>query len=69
MRQSRAPLRGQAVFFAAQFSAGYITSMPGFDLRQAQLSASILNVRIQITRLLQLDMGAFDDIAPASGLP
>jgi hypothetical protein len=33
------------------------------------LSASILNIRIQITGLLQLDMGAFDDIAPASGLP
>jgi DNA-binding transcriptional LysR family regulator len=36
MRQSRAPLRGQGVFFAAQFSAGYITNMPAFDLRQAQ---------------------------------
>jgi len=36
MRQSRAPLRGRGVFFAAQFSAGYITNMPGFDLRQAQ---------------------------------
>jgi DNA-binding NarL/FixJ family response regulator len=37
MHQSRAPLRGQGVFFAAQFSAGYITNMPAFDLRQAQI--------------------------------
>jgi hypothetical protein len=36
MRRFRAPLRGQGVFFAAQFSAGYITNMPAFDLRQAQ---------------------------------
>src|SRR5476651_1486578 len=34
--RSRTPLRGQGVFFAAQFSAGYITNMPAFDLRQAQ---------------------------------
>ena len=36
MHRSRAPLRGQGIFFAAQFSAGYITNMPAFDLRQAQ---------------------------------
>jgi hypothetical protein len=48
MRQSRAPLRGQAVFFAAQFSAGYITSMPGFDLRQAQVWQPFSPVRPRI---------------------
>src|SRR5271155_2878377 len=36
MRRFRAPLSGLDKFFAAQFSAGYITSMSGFDLRQAQ---------------------------------
>ena len=36
MHRSRAPLRGQGVFSAAQFSAGYITNMPAFDLRQTQ---------------------------------
>src|ERR1700726_3207056 len=36
MHRSRAPLRGQGVFFVAQFSADYITNMPAFDLRQAQ---------------------------------
>jgi hypothetical protein len=40
MHRSRAPLRGQGVFSAAQFSAGYITNMPAFDLRQAQLAES-----------------------------
>jgi hypothetical protein len=44
MRQSRALLRGQAVFFATQFSAGYITSMLGFDLRQAQDMVSYLDL-------------------------
>jgi len=41
MRRSRGPLRGQGVFFAAQFSAGYIPNMSGFDLRQAQPSPHI----------------------------
>jgi hypothetical protein len=41
MRQSRAPLRGQGVFFAAQFSVGYITNMSGFDLRQAQAACCL----------------------------
>ena len=39
MHRSRAPLRGQGVFSAAQFSAGYITNISGFDLRQAQVVA------------------------------
>jgi len=38
MRPYREPLKGQGVFFAAQFSAGYITNMPAFDLRQAHRS-------------------------------
>jgi hypothetical protein len=37
MRRFRAPSSGLDKFFAAQFSAGYITSMSGFDLRQAQV--------------------------------
>jgi hypothetical protein len=37
MRPYRVPLRGQGVFFAAQSSADCITSMAGFDLRQAHL--------------------------------
>ena len=45
MRQSRAPSSGLDKFFAAQFSAGYITSMSGFDLRQAQHTANILALR------------------------
>src|ERR1700730_159064 len=36
MRPYRVLLRGQGVFFAAQSSADCITSMAGFDLRQAQ---------------------------------
>ena len=36
MRRFRAPSSGLDKFFAAQFSAGYITNMSGFDLRQAQ---------------------------------
>src|SRR6202140_2481150 len=35
MRRSRAPSSGLDKFFAAQFSAGYITNMFEFDLRQA----------------------------------
>jgi hypothetical protein len=35
MRPYRVLLRGQGVFFAAQSSADCITSMAGFDLRQA----------------------------------
>src|ERR1700686_3402979 len=35
MRRFRAPSSGLDKFFAAQFSAGYITNMSGFDLRQA----------------------------------
>src|SRR6202035_451061 len=35
MRPCRVLLRGQGVFFAAQSSADCITSMAGFDLRQA----------------------------------
>jgi hypothetical protein len=38
MRRFRAPSSGLDKFFAAQFLAGYITSMSGFDLRQAQRS-------------------------------
>jgi len=41
MRQSRAPLSGLDKFFAAQFSAGCITSMSELDLRQAQEGSSI----------------------------
>jgi hypothetical protein len=36
MRRFLAPSSGLDKFFAAQFSAGYITNMSGFDLRQAQ---------------------------------
>jgi hypothetical protein len=36
MRPYRVLLRGQGVFFAAQSSVDCITSMAGFDLRQAQ---------------------------------
>jgi hypothetical protein len=36
MLRSRAPSNYPGTFFVAQFSAGYITNMPGFDLRQAQ---------------------------------
>ena len=35
MRRFRALSSGLDKFFAAQFSAGYITNMSGFDLRQA----------------------------------
>ena len=38
MRPYRVLLRGQGVFFAAQSSAGCITNISGFDLRQAQPS-------------------------------
>jgi hypothetical protein len=41
MRRYRAPSSGLDKFFAAQFSAGYITSMSGFDLRQAQVRCPI----------------------------
>src|SRR5229473_5940373 len=37
MRPYRVLLRGQDVFFAAQSSGDCITSMAGFDLRQAQV--------------------------------
>jgi hypothetical protein len=36
MRRFLAPSSGLDKSFAAQFSAGYITNMSGFDLRQAQ---------------------------------
>src|SRR5437870_3936930 len=36
-RRSRAPSNGPDAFFVAQFSAGYITNMFGFDLRQGQV--------------------------------
>jgi FtsZ family, C-terminal domain len=36
MLRSRAPSNQPGTFFVAQFSAGYITNMAGFDLRQAQ---------------------------------
>jgi hypothetical protein len=39
MRRFLAPSSGLDKFFAAQFSAGYITNMSGFDLRQAQADA------------------------------
>jgi hypothetical protein len=35
MHRSRAPSIAPGTFFAAQFSAGYTTSMSAFDLRQA----------------------------------
>ena len=35
MLRSRAASNHPDTFFVAQFSAGYITNMPGFDLRQA----------------------------------
>jgi hypothetical protein len=41
MRRFRAPSSGLDKFFAAQFSAGYITSMSGFDLRQAQVELQL----------------------------
>src|SRR6202043_1064710 len=44
MRRSRAPSSGLDKFSAAQFSAGYITNMFEFDLRQAQ-GASARNMR------------------------
>ena len=40
IRRSRAPSSGPGTFFAAQFSAGCTTNISGFDLRQAQPSAS-----------------------------
>jgi hypothetical protein len=39
MRQFRAPSSGLDKSFAAQFWAGYITNMSGFDLRQAHLKS------------------------------
>jgi hypothetical protein len=36
MRRFLAPSSGLDKFFAAQFSADYITNMPAFDLRLAQ---------------------------------
>jgi hypothetical protein len=36
MHRSRAPSIALGTFFVAQFSAGYITNMSGFDLRQTQ---------------------------------
>ena len=36
MHRFRAPSIAPGTFFAAQFSAGYTTSMSRFDLRQAQ---------------------------------
>ena len=47
MRRFLASSSGLDKFFAAQFSAGYITSMFGFDLRQAhpnQLAKSIVDI-------------------------
>jgi hypothetical protein len=44
MRRFRAPSSGLDKFFAAQFSAGYITNMSGFDLRQAQGSQGMTSV-------------------------
>jgi hypothetical protein len=41
MRPYRVLLRGQGVFFAAQSSADCITSMAGFDLRQAQVAGEL----------------------------
>ena len=41
MRRFLAPSSGLDKFFAAQFSAGYITNMFGFDLRQAQVLFAI----------------------------
>ncbi len=35
-QSSRAPSNGLDAYFVAQFSAGYITNMFGFDLRQGQ---------------------------------
>src|SRR5260370_35898599 len=46
MRRSRAPSNEPGAFFAAQFSAGYITNMFGFDLRQAQVRDARQHVRV-----------------------
>jgi hypothetical protein len=42
MHQSRAPSIAPGTFFVAQSWAGCITNMPGFNLRQAQASVSVL---------------------------
>ena len=60
MRRSRAPLRGQGVFFATPFSAGSITSMSGFDLRQAQVQFRSRNlVSAVISALAQSGLSPF----------
>jgi len=48
MRRFLAPSSGLDKFFAAQFSAGYITNMSGFDLRQAQVryNTTLFAVRV-----------------------
>ena len=45
MRRFRVPSSRLDKFFAAQFSAGYITSMSGFDLRQAQAENGVVHLR------------------------
>ena len=49
MRRFRAPSSGLDKFFAAPFSVGYITSMSGFDLRQAQLQ-HCARIRYEVER-------------------
>jgi hypothetical protein len=49
MRRFLALSSGLDKFFAAQFSAGYITNMSGFDLRQAQHCMAGFTVHIVIT--------------------
>ena len=41
MRRFRAPSSWLDKFFAAQFSAAYITNMSGVDLRQAQVTKTV----------------------------
>ena len=62
MRRFRAPLSGLDKFFAAQFSAGYTTSMPGFDLRQAQVKTRLDEVMAKVP---MNGMGLPDEIAEA----
>jgi hypothetical protein len=49
MRPYRVLLRGQGVFFAAQSSAGCITNISGFDLRQAQVALKSKELKISRT--------------------
>jgi hypothetical protein len=54
MRRFRAPSSGLDKFFAAQFSAGYITSMSGFDLRQAQVERCDAPRRVALPTVMSI---------------